>query len=144
MPNGAYPAGKRGSVNSPGADTGANLLLKMSTVALATSLANSSGPALVLAMASPLKTAPLGVMPPGPPDALSSTTNLAPPFQASICPGDWTEPTESVSTMKIAGLPLAPPTGKPLKELKTCPVGFAPGTGTVRSRDTLLPLIPPL
>ncbi len=46
--------------------------------------------------------------------------------------------------MKIAGLPLAPPTGKPLKELKTCPVGLAPGTGTVRSSDTLLPLIPPL
>src|SRR6516165_3128152 len=144
MPKGAYPAGRYGSRNSDGADTGANLLLKTSTEALATSVANNSGPALVLAMASPLNTAPLGVMPPGPPVGLSSTTNLAPPSQASIRPGDCVEPTESESTMKIAALPLAPPTGKPLVELKTCPVGLPPGTGTVRSSDTLLPWIPPL
>src|SRR6202035_1960457 len=108
------------------------------------SVANSSGPAVVLAMASPLKTAPFGVMPPGPPVGLSSTTNVAPPFQASICPGDCTEPIESESTMKNAGLPPAPPTGKPLVELKTCPVGLASGTGTVSCSITLLPLIPPL
>src|SRR6266852_1157599 len=139
MPNGTYPAGRCGSLNSDGADTEANMLLKMSTVPLATSAANSSGPALVLAMASPLNTAPLGVMPPGPPVGLVSTTNLAPPFQASICPGDWVEPIESEPTMKIAGVPWAPPTGKPLVTLKTCPVGLAPGTGTVRSSITLLP-----
>src|SRR6516162_8418691 len=145
MPNGAYPAGSFGSLNSVGVLTEANLLLKTSTVALATSAANNSGPALVLAaMASPLKTAPAGVLPPGPPVGLVSTVNLAPPFQASIWPGDWVDPIESLSTMKIAGIPLAPPTGKALAELKTWPVGLAPGTFTVSTSATLLPLTPPV
>ncbi len=124
--------------------TEANLLLKTSTVPLATSVANSSGPALVLAAtASPLKTAPVGVFPPGPPVGLSSTTNLAPPFQAAISPGDWVEPIESLSTMNSAGFPLEPPTGKSLVGLKTCPLGLPPGTGTVSCSVTLLPLTPP-
>src|SRR5215469_8555343 len=145
MPNGAYPAGRLGSWNSAGVLTEANVLLKTSTVPLATSDANSSGPALVLAAtASPLKTAPAGVIPPGPPFGLSSTTNLAPPSQAAISPGDWVEPIESLSTMKIAACPVEPPTGKAVVGLKTCPVGLPPGTGTVRSSDTLLPLTPPL
>ena len=119
--------------------------MNTSTLALATSAANSSGPAFgVVAMASPLNTAFAGVLPPGPPFGLVSTTNEAPPSQASIWPGDWVAPVESVSTMKTAGLPPGPPTGKAVLELKTCPVGLPPGTGTVRSSETALPLIPPL
>src|SRR6516164_9017225 len=145
MPNGTYPAGSIGSLNSVGVLTEAKLLLKTSTVPLATSAANSSGPALVLAaMASPLKTAPVGVIPPGPPFGLSSTTNVLPPSQAAISPGDWVEPIESLSTMKIAAGPVEPPTGKAVVGLKTWPVGLPPGTGTVRSSVTLLPLTPPL
>jgi hypothetical protein len=91
-----------------------------------------------------LNTAWAGIFPPAPPRALSSTTNEAPPFQAAISPGDWRLPTESVSTMNEAAAPVFPPTGKALaSELKTCPVGLPPGTGTVRSRETGLPLIPP-
>src|SRR5215469_11882224 len=98
MPNGTYPAGSFGSLNSVGVLIEANLLLKTSTVPLATSAANSSGPALVLAaMASPLNTALAGVLPPGPPVGLASTVKLAPPAQAAICPGDWVEPIESLS-----------------------------------------------
>ncbi len=99
---------------------------------------------MLAATASPLNTAPAGVFPPGPPVGLSSTVNLAPPFQAAISPGDWVEPIESLSTMKIAGIPLAPPTGKALDGLKTCPVGLPPGTFTVSASDTLLPLTPPV
>jgi hypothetical protein len=132
MPNGAYPAGMAGYLNSAGVLTGANFLLKTSTVALATSVANSSGPAFVAAArVRPLKTAPFGVVPPGPPVGLASTTKWGPPFQAAISPGDWIAPMESVDTMKIAGLPVGPPTGKLLVGLNTCPVGFIPGTGTV-------------
>jgi hypothetical protein len=29
-------------------------------------------------------------------------------------------------------------------ELNTCPLGLAPGTGTVRASDTALPLTPPV
>src|SRR5215469_3092282 len=145
MPNGTYPAGSFGSLNSVGVFTGLNLPLKTSTVALATSAANSSGPAFVLAaIARPLNTAPAGVFPPGPPVGLASTVNLAPPFQAAISPGDWVEPTESLSTMKTAGIPLAPPTGKALDGLNTCPVALPPGTVTVSCSCTLLPLTPPL
>src|SRR5215472_3981557 len=145
MPNGAYPAGRLGSLNSFSPCTDWNLLLKMSTAALATSAANSAGPVFVLAAsASPLNTAPAGVLPPGPPVGLASTTNLAPPFQAAISPGDWAEPIESLSTMKIAGLPVEPPTGNDLVGLNTWPVGLPPGTGTVSCNCTLLPLMPPL
>src|SRR5271165_4819359 len=99
MPNGAQPDGIPGSTNSPGAPTGAKSLSKTSTLALATSVANSSGPAFGLRdTARPLKTAPVGVVPPGPPVGLSSTTNDAPPSHAAISPGDCDEPIESVST----------------------------------------------
>src|SRR6185437_1967305 len=143
MPKGAYPLGSFGSRNSPGVFTSLKRLLKTSTVALDTSAANSSGPALgVVASARPLNTALAGVLPPAPPEVLSSTTNLAPPFQAAISPGDCLEPTESVATIKSAAAPLA--TWKALwSELNTCPVGLPPGTGTVRSSVTLLPLTPP-
>src|SRR5262249_18848984 len=145
-PKGAYPAGSLGSLNWVGALTGAKLWLNTSTLALATSAANSSGPAFgVVARASPMKAAPLGVVPPGPPFGLSSTTNFVPPFQAAISPDGCADPRESVSTMKTAGLPVGPPTGKALVSgLKTWPVGGAPGPCTVRSSVTALPWIPPL
>src|SRR5690242_12116971 len=47
--------------------------------------------------------------------------------------------------MNTAGLPFEPPTGKAFgAELNTWPVGFAPGTGTVRASDTGPPLTPPV
>jgi hypothetical protein len=99
----------------------------------------------VVAKASPLKIARSGVLPPPPPEGLSSTTNEEPPFHAAISPADWFLPIESVATMNFAVLPIEPPTGKAvLSGLKTCPVGLPPGTGTVRSRLTALPLTPPL
>src|SRR4029077_15077546 len=142
-----------GSMNSVGVLMGAKLRSKTSTRALATSAANNSGPAAVLAMARPLNTAPVGVVPPGPPVGLSSTTNEVPPDQAAISPGDWVAPTESLATMKTAGIPpapraarrpAAPPpaprTGNPPVELYTWPVGLPPGTGTVRRSETGPPL----
>src|ERR1700722_3931090 len=93
---------------------GAKSLLNTSTVALATSAANSSGPAVgAPETANPLNTAPEGVVPPGPPVGLSSTTKEGdPPFHAAISPGDWVVPMESVSTMNNEGAPFVPPTGK--------------------------------
>src|ERR1700681_2886859 len=144
MPKGVYPAGMAGSTNSVGVLKGAKVLLKTSTRALATSAASNSGPAAVLAMASPLNTAPAGVVPPAPPVGLSSTTNEGPPDQAAISPGDCVAPMESVATMNTADAPPVPPTGNPFVELYTWPVGLPPGTGTVRSRVTGPPFMPPL
>src|SRR5579872_757499 len=150
MPNGAKPAGICGSVHAPGAETGAKFRSKTSTVPLATSAASNSGPALaVVVMAKPLNTAPDGVVPPGPPVGLSSTTKLVPPDHAAISPGDWVAPMESEDTMKNAGEPDMPPTGNAgladdAVGLNTWPVGFPPGTGSVNCNITGLPCTPPL
>jgi len=126
--------------------TSLKFLLNTSILALATSAANSSGPAFgVVARASPLNTALAGVLPAAPPFGLSSTTKVAPPFQAAISPGDCDTPIESVATMKMAGLPAGPPTEKALASgLKTWPVGLPPGTGTEKSSETAPPPTPPL
>src|SRR5512135_30057 len=129
MLNGAYPAGRFGSVNLPPVFTELNAASNTSIVPALKLVANRKFDPPLLPIASPLYTAP---------DTELSTTRtaLVPPFHPEIVPS-------SVAKMNRAGLPLGSLKSVALP-LKTWPVGAAGGVppvggGIVTTSDWIAP-----
>jgi len=133
MPNGAYPFGRFGSVNRPGAVIWWKSPSNTSTLAFAKSVAYSRSPSGVDAIAKPLKIAPSFV--------LSATTKACVDgagggtlgFHPRICPA-------SVSNRNSDGPEWVPSvTTKSEPPLNTVPVG---SSGTLTVNEPLVPSVP--